>query len=55
LGLTFQGLYRDLRLAVKEADEGSLLLTKEMRESQKEGEKLALLARYEGVCCLSGR
>jgi hypothetical protein len=31
---------------VKEAEEGSLLLTKELRQSQKEGEKLSLLARY---------
>jgi hypothetical protein len=30
---------------------GSLFLNREMRESQKEGEKLAMLARYEGVSC----
>jgi len=40
-------LYKDLRLAVKQMEQGQELLTKEMRESQEEGAKLALLGRYK--------
>eukprot|EP00092_Neocalanus_flemingeri_P039740 GFUD01043278.1.p1 GENE.GFUD01043278.1~~GFUD01043278.1.p1 ORF type:complete len:532 (-),score=189.60 GFUD01043278.1:238-1833(-) len=40
-------LYKDLRQEVKKMGEGELLLTKEMREAQKEGEKLSLLSRYK--------
>jgi len=42
-----KGLYKEMKLQVKELSEGSMLLTKEMRESQKEGEKLSLLGRYK--------
>jgi hypothetical protein len=34
---------------VKEAEEGGQLLTKEMREAQREGQKLALLGRLEAM------
>jgi len=40
-------LYRDLKQEVKQSSEGSMLMTKEMREAQKDGEKLSLLSRYK--------
>jgi len=40
-------LYKDLKQEVKQLNEGSMLMTKEMREAEKEGEKLSLLSRYK--------
>ena len=40
-------MYRDLRSEVKRLTEGDMLMTKEMRESQAEGEKLSMLSKYK--------
>jgi len=40
-------LYRDLKKEVKKVSEGDMLMTKDMREAQKEGEKLSLLSKYK--------
>lgn len=40
-------LYKELKQEVKQLNEGSMLMTKEMREAEKEGEKLSLLSRYK--------
>ena len=40
-------LHREARDLVKEMNEGGHLMTKEMRETQKEGQKLAALNKYK--------
>ena len=40
-------LYKDLKQDVKKLNEGSMLMTKEMKEAEKEGEKLSLLSKYK--------
>jgi len=42
-----KGRYKALRIEIKELDEGDALLTTDMKESLKEGEKLAMLGRYK--------
>jgi len=40
-------LYKGLKEEVKQLNEGGMMMTKEMREAVKEGEKLSLLSRYK--------
>ena len=41
-----KSMYKDLKMEVKRLTEGEIMQTKEMRESQKEGEKVKLLSKY---------
>lgn len=40
-------LYKGLKQEVKQLSEGGMLMTKEMKEAEKEGEKLSLLSKYK--------
>jgi len=40
-------MYKDLKNEVKRLTEGDMMMTKEMRENQREGEKLAMLSKYK--------
>jgi len=40
-------MYKDLKNEVKRLTEGEVMMTKEMRENQREGEKLAMLSKYK--------
>jgi len=40
-------LYKDLKKEVKKVSDGDMLMTKDMKEAQKEGEKLSLLSKYK--------
>ena len=42
-----KSMYKDLKQEVKRLEEGDMLMTREMRESQKEGEKLSMLSKYK--------
>jgi len=42
-----KSLYKELKQDVKQLNEGTMLMTKEMKEAEKEGEKLSLLSRYK--------
>jgi len=42
-----KSLYKGLKQEVKQLSEGGMLMTKEMREAEKEGEKLSLLSKYK--------
>jgi len=42
-----KSLYKDLKSESKRLDQGEMLMTKQMKEATKEGEKLSLLARYK--------
>ena len=41
-----KSMYKDLKMEVKRLTEGEMMQTKEMRESQKEGQKVQLLSKY---------
>ena len=40
-------MYKDLKQEVKKLTEGEMLMTKQMKEAQKEGEKLSMLSKYK--------
>lgn len=46
-----KSMYKEMKQEVKRLTDGNMLMTKEMREAEKEGEKLSLLSRYK-TCIL---